>query len=214
VREAGGLLLVDAVPAAGKMALDFALCDYMILSAHKLGGPLGAGALVVADGAPLTAQIVGGAHQRGMRAGSENLSGDAGFGAAAHAVADGEGERARIAHLHDHFEAALKAAFPDSMIFGAKAKRLGNTANVSLPGLKAENIVIALDLEGVMVSSGSSCSSGKISPSHVLVAMGVRDELAGASIRVSFGWNSADEDADAVVASLLRLKSRAKARAA
>ena len=107
-REAGALLLVDAVPAAGKIDLDFSLCDYMVLSAHKMGGPLGSGALVVADGAPLAPQLVGGGHQRGLRAGSENLSGIAGFGAAAQSLRDAQGERERIKHLRDHFEAALK----------------------------------------------------------------------------------------------------------
>ena len=92
--------------------------------------------------------------------------------------------------------------------------RLGNTSNIALPGLAAENIVIALDLDGVMVSSGSSCSSGKIAPSHVLSAMGVADDLAGASIRVSFGWNSTNDDADAVVASLVKLRQRVRTRAA
>jgi len=103
---------------------------------------------------------------------------------------------------------------PDVVIFGAGAPRLGNTANVALPGLAAENIVIALDLDGVMVSSGSSCSSGKITPSHVLFAMDIEEELAGASIRVSFGWNSTTEDAGAVVASLTKLVARVRARKA
>ena len=213
-REAGALLLLDAVTAAGKMDLDFALCDYMTLSAHKLGGAQGSGALIVADGVPFAAQLIGGGQQKGLRAGTENLSGIASFGAAAKAVMNETEERARIAALRDHFEKTLKAAIPNAVVFGANAPRLPSTSNVALPGLSGENIVIALDLDGVLVSSGSSCSSGKITPSHVLSAMCVDTALAGASLRVSFGWNSTLEDADAVVASLVRLNNRALQRAA
>lgn len=213
-REAGALLLVDAVTAAGKIDLDAGLCDYMTLSAHKLGGPQGAGALVVSDEAPLAPQITGGGQQKGLRAGTENLSGIAGFGAAVEAVLADAGERARMAAVRDRFERVLRATLADAVIFGEGAPRLENTSNVALPGLASQNIVIALDLDGVMVSSGSSCSSGKIAPSHVLSAMGVADDLAGASIRVSFGWNSTDQDADAVVASLVKLAARVRARAA
>jgi cysteine desulfurase len=213
-REAGALLLVDAVTAAGKIDLDASLCDYMTLSAHKLGGPQGSGALIARDGAPLAAQLVGGGQQKGLRAGTENLSGIAGFGAAVKAVLADTAERVRIAGLRDRFEAGLKAALPDAVIFGAGVERLCNTSNIALAGLAAENMVIALDLDGVQVSSGSSCSSGKIAPSHVLAAMGVRDELAGASVRVSFGWNSTEADAGAALAALVRLSARVKARAA
>jgi cysteine desulfurase len=210
VREAGGLLLVDAVPAAGKVALDFSLCDYMVLSAHKIGGPLGAGALVVADGAPLAPQIVGGGHQKGMRAGSENLSGSAGFGAAAHALADGEGERARIAHLHDHFEAALMVAAPEAVIFGKNVERLCSTTGFAIPGVIAATALIGLDLDGVMVSSGSTCSSGKVLGSPVLAAMGVDEKLAACALRASFGWSSTMEDVNAAVASLMKLRERVR----
>jgi cysteine desulfurase len=213
-RDAGALLLVDAVPAGGKIDLDFSLCDYMTLSAHKLGGAQGAGALVVRDGAPFAPQLVGGGQQKGLRAGTENLSGIAGFGAAAKVVLEDGPERARIKALRDEFERSLKAAIPGAVIFGEKAARMCNTSNVALPGLLGENIVIALDLDGVLVSSGSSCSSGKITPSHVLSAMGVEENLAGASLRVSFGWNSTREDVDAVVTSLQRLVQRSKQRAA
>ncbi len=213
-REAGALLLVDAVTAAGKIDLDIALCDYLTLSAHKLGGPQGVGALIVQGDAPLAPQMTGGGQQKGLRAGTENLSGIAGFGAAAKAVLAEADEHSRVQSVRDYFEARLKAALPDVVIFGAGAPRLGNTSNVALPGMASENIVIALDLDGVMVSTGSSCSSGKIAPSHVLSAMGVAHDLAGASIRVSFGWNSTNADADAVVASLLKLRQRVRTRAA
>jgi cysteine desulfurase len=213
-REAGALLLVDAVTAAGKIDLDAGLSDYLTLSAHKLGGPQGVGALVVNTNAPLAPQITGGGQQKGLRAGTENLSGIAGFGAAVKTVLADQNEASRTMSVRDHFETALKVSLPDAVIFGVNAPRLGNTANVALPGLQAENIVIALDLDGVMVSSGSSCSSGKIVPSHVLSAMSVADNLASASIRVSFGWNSTADDADAAVAALAKFVARVRARKA
>ena len=208
VREAGALLLVDAVPAAGKTAIDFSLCDYMTLSAHKIGGPQGVGALLVREEVPLAPQLMGGGQQKGLRAGTENLSGIAGFGAAAHALADGEGERARIAHLRDHFEAALKAAAPDAIFFGHESARLCSTSAFAIPGLTAQTALIGLDLDGVMMSSGSTCSSGKVAVSHVLTAMGVEDRLASCALRASFGWSSSMEDVTAAIQSLLKLRER------
>jgi len=214
VHEAGALLLVDAVPAAGKIKLDFSLCDYMTLSAHKIGGPQGVGALLVRDQVPLAPQLVGGGQQKGLRAGTENLSGIAGFGAAAHALEDGEGERARIAHLRDHFEAALKAAAPETIFFGGKVERLCSTSAFAIPGLTAQTALIGLDLDGVMMSSGSTCSSGKVSISHVLTAMGVEEKVATCALRASFGWPSSMEDVTAAVQSLLKLRQRAAGKVA
>jgi cysteine desulfurase len=214
VHEAGGLLLVDAVPAAGKIDLDFSLCDYMVLSGHKMGAPIGSAALIIADGAPLASQFGGGGHQRGLRAGSENLSGIAGFGAAAHALADGADERARITHLRDHFETALKAAIPDAVIFGEKASRLCSTSGFAIPGLAAPTALMSLDLDGVAMSSGSTCSSGRVSVSPVLAAMGVDAELAQCALRASFGWSSTMADVNAAVASLIKLRERAKNKVA
>jgi cysteine desulfurase len=208
VREAGALLLVDAVPAAGKIKLDFSLCDYMTLSAHKIGGPQGAGALVVREAMPLQPQLVGGGQQKGLRAGTENLSGIAGFAAAAHTLEDGEGERARIQHLRDHFEAALKQAVPEAVIFGVTQQRLCSTSCFAVPGLSAETALIGLDLDGVMMSSGSTCSSGKVAISHVLAAMGVEDKLAACALRASFGWSSTMADVNAAIASLVKLRER------
>jgi cysteine desulfurase len=214
VREAGALLLVDVVTAAGKIALDFSLCDYMTLSAHKIGGPQGAGALVVRENVPLQPQMAGGGQQKGMRAGTENLPGIAGFGAAAHSLEDGEGERARILYLRDHFETALKQAVPEAVIFGAAQPRLCSTSNFAIPGLTAETALIGLDLDGVMMSSGSTCSSGKVAISHVLAAMGVEEKLAACALRASFGWSSAIEDVQAAVASLVKLNERTKGKVA
>ena len=214
VREADALLLVDAVPAAGKTALDFAHCDYMTLSAHKLGGPQGVGALLVADGVPLAPQLVGGGQQRGLRAGCENLSGIAGFSAAVRGLEDGEGERARIAHLRDHFEAALKLAASETVFFGVTSPRLCSTSCFAIPGCSAETALIGLDLDGVMMSSGSTCSSGKVAISHVLSAMGVEEKLAACALRASFGWNSTMEDVNAAVASLMKLRERVRGKEA
>ncbi len=207
-REAGALLLVDAVAAAGKIPLDAALCDYMVLSAHKIGGPQGVGALLVAKGAPLAAQLVGGGQQGGLRAGTENLSGIAGFAAASHAARDGEGERARVAHLRDRFETLLKQEIPEAVIFGTEAPRLIGTSNFALPGIASATAMIALDLDGVRMSAGSSCSSGKVAASHVLAAMGVAHALASCALRASFGWNSDMNDVEAAIAALVKLWQR------
>jgi cysteine desulfurase len=213
-KEAGALLLVDAIQAAGKFEINFAALgvDYLTLSAHKIGGPQGVGALIVKEGAPFAAQILGGGQERGQRAGTENVVGIAGFGAAAEASLRGLESLTRVAFLRDRFEHGLKQIAPDAIVFGEN--RLGNTSNFALPGIAAETAVIALDLDGVMVSSGAACSSGKVKPSHVLRAMGVSEDLARSALRVSFGWNSTDEDADAALASLHKLVSRDRSRAA
>jgi cysteine desulfurase len=214
VREAGALLLIDAVPAAGKMKLDFALGDYMVLSAHKIAGPQGSGVLIAAAGAPLSAQIVGGGQQKGLRAGTENLSGIAGFGAAAHSLRDPEGEHARILHLRDQFEMLLKQRAPEVVIFGEDQPRLCSTSCFAIPGVTAETALIAADLDGVMMSSGSTCSSGKVAISHVLAAMGVEAEIAACALRASFGWSSTQHEVHAAVASLLKLRERIRAKEA
>ena len=213
-KEAGALLLVDAIQAAGKLEIDLAVlgADYLTLSAHKLGGPQGVGALIVQESAPFTAQILGGGQERGKRAGTENVVGIAGFGAAAEASLRGLGSVTRIALLRDRFEHGLKQIAPDAIVFGET--RLGNTSNFALPGIAAETAVIALDLDNVMVSSGAACSSGKVKPSHVLRAMCVSEDLARSALRISFGWNSTDADADAALVSLHKLVSRNRSRAA
>jgi cysteine desulfurase len=208
--EAGALLHVDAVQAAGKMALGEA--DYVAISAHKVGGPQGVGALIVNPDAPFAAQTLGGGQEMRRRAGTLNVPGIAGFGAAV-AAADFRGEAQRVVQLRDRFEAALKNAIGDVVIFGEPAQRLPNTSNFAVPGLTAQTAVMALDLEGVMVSSGAACSSGKVAGSHVLAAMGVSEALAGSRLRISFGWNSGDGDGDAAVAVLEKAAARAPARA-
>lgn len=211
-RENNALLLVDAVQAAGKRAIDFDALGaaYLSLSGHKLGGSHGAGALIVREGAPFATLIAGGGQERGHRAGTENVVGIAGFGAAAKDF----GDSARIAVLRERFERALLKIAPDAIVFGSRAERLANTSNFALPGIAAETALIALDLDGVMVSSGAACSSGKVKTSHVLSAMGVSEEIARCALRVSFGWNSTEADADAALASLSNLLARTALRAA
>jgi len=202
VHAAGGLLHVDAVQGPGRIPCDFQAlsADLMTLSSHKIGGPQGVGALIKRDGLLLDPQIKGGGQERGARAGTENVAGIAGFGAAAEAVRRGWArEAARMAILRDRFEAGIQAVAPAAVIFGREAVRLPNTTLFSVPGMKAETAVIAFDLEGVAVSSGSACSSGKVAPSHVLAAMGVAPELARGAIRVSLGHTTSGEDVGTIL---------------
>src|SRR5436190_8242727 len=197
VHAAGGLLHVDAVQGPGRIACDFKAlgADLMTLSSHKIGGPQGVGALIRRDGLVVDPQIKGGGQERGARAGTENVAGIAGFGAAAEAVRQGWAEEAaRMAVLRDRFEAGMRAVAPGAVIFGREAVRLPNTTLFSVSGMKAETAVIAFDLEGVAVSSGAACSSGQVSPSHVLAAMGVSAPLARAAVRVSLGPTTSESD--------------------
>jgi cysteine desulfurase len=197
VHAASGLLHVDAVQGPGRIACDFnALgADLMTLSAHKIGGPQGVGALIRREGIEPEALIKGGGQERGMRAGTENVAGVAGFGAAAEAARHGLAtEAAHIARLRERLESGLRTVSPEAVIFGADASRLPNTTLFTVPGLKAETAVIAFDLEGVAVSSGAACSSGKVAPSHVLAAMGMPLELAQGAIRLSLGYSSREHE--------------------
>jgi len=205
-REAGALLMVDAVQAAGKIEVPRA--DYVTLSAHKIGGPQGVGALILGKEVSFTPLFRGGGQERGRRAGTENLSGISGFGAAAEACRPG------AATLRDLFETGLRDMCRDVVIFGEKALRLANTSNFALPGMPAESALIALDLDGVMLSSGAACSSGKVGRSHVLAAMGIPEGLARCALRASFGWNSNPTDVDAALRSLSNLVARIRSRAA
>jgi cysteine desulfurase len=211
-RENGALLLVDAVQAAGRIPVDFDALSaaYLSLSAHKLGGPQGVGALIVREDAPFATLIAGGGQERGHRAGTENVVGIAGFGA----VAKDFGDSAVISALRERFERALLKTSPEAIVFGSGARRLANTSNFALPGIPAETALIALDLDGVMVSSGAACSSGKVKTSHVLSAMGVSEDIARCALRASFGWNSTEADVDTAIDSLSNLVARSARRAA
>jgi cysteine desulfurase len=199
VHEAGGLLHVDAVQAAGRIACDInALgADLLTLSAHKIGGPKGVGALIRAREDihfpdPL---IRGGGQERGLRAGTENVAGIAAFGAAAAAVRrQGVAEADHMLALRDRLETGLKTVTPGAVIFGAHAERLPNTTLFAAEGMKAETAVISFDLEGIAVSSGAACSSGKVQPSHVLAAMGVSPALTRGAVRLSLGWTTTETD--------------------
>jgi len=201
IHGAGGLLHVDAVQAAGRIpvALDDLGADLLGLSSHKLGGPKGAGALVIrAEALHLAEPLIrGGGQERGFRAGTEAVAAIAGFGAAAAAALEAlPEERRRVAALRDRFEAEVACAVPDVVIFGADAERLPNTTLFAVPGVKADTAVIALDLEGVAVSSGAACSSGKVQPSHVVEAMGFGPALAKGAIRVSLGYSTTESEVD------------------
>jgi cysteine desulfurase len=194
----GALLHCDAVQAAGKIAIDFNALgvDLMTVSAHKLGGPAGVGALIVADRANLAAQQRGGGQERGRRAGTENLAGIVGFGVAAEIAAAELGAAAGLAELRDELERRAVAAVPGAVLFGREVARLANTSCLALPDVSSELQVMALDLAGVAVSAGSACSSGKVQPSHVLRAMGVDAATVGCAIRISLGWQSTAEDVE------------------
>ena len=201
VHAAGGLLHVDGVQLAGRMQLDINRIgvDLVTLSAHKIGGPQGAGALIRREealefGAPL---IRGGGQERGLRAGTENVAAISGFGAAAVAAKrDLRAETTRLRALRERLEAGLLAIASGTVIFGQDAERVPNTLLFATPGIKAETALIALDLDGIAVSSGGACSSGKVTPSHVLAAMGVSPELAHGAIRASFGYSTQERDID------------------
>lgn len=199
---AGGLLHVDAVQAFGKIdcninALD---CDLLVVSSHKVGGPKGAGALVLAEDVVLPAALIrGGGQERGRRAGTENVIAAAGFGAAVTAtIAAMDADVSRMWQLRDKLEAGIKAV-EGTVIFAEGQPRLPNTTLFAAPGIKAETAVIGFDLEGVAVSSGSACSSGKVQPSHVLAAMGIPPALAGGAIRLSLGWLTTPEDVESCI---------------
>jgi len=197
VHRHGGLMHVDAVQAAGRIALDIAAlgADLLTLSAHKIGGAKGAGALVKRDESlQIEPLIRGGGQERGSRAGTENVAAIAAFGAAAAtAKASLAAEAAHMARLRDRLEAGLGAG---AVVFGAAAARLPNTTLAAMPGARAETLVIAFDLDGVAISSGSACSSGKVAPSHVLAAMGVPAELARGAVRVSIGAATTEAEID------------------
>lgn len=193
-RKRGALFHCDAVQAAGKLPLDIEAigADLVSLSAHKLGGPPGIGALVVTGRLDLTSQFHGGGQERGRRAGTENLPGIAGFAAAATAASESITVYDHIRALRDQLEGQIAEIAPDAVVLGAGAPRLPNTTAIAMPGVAAETQVVALDLDGVMVSAGAACSSGKVGPSHVLAAMQVGPDVAGSTIRVSLGWNSSE----------------------
>ncbi|MEE9300492.1 MAG: cysteine desulfurase family protein [Alphaproteobacteria bacterium] len=218
-RKHGALFHCDAVQAPGRIPLDLRALgvDYVSLSAHKFGGPKGVGALVLgarvlgarAEPAP---QLIGGGQERGRRAGTENLPGIVGFGVAAE-LSRGELESAPgLARLRDGLERRIAAAAPDARVFGAGVVRLPNTSCLTMPGVRSETQVMAFDLDGVAVSAGAACSSGKVEASHVLGAMGVAEDETRCAIRVSLGWATVPEEVDRFVELWKALHRRLGAR--
>lgn len=196
VHDAGGVLVCDAVQAVGRVPFSLGDCDVdaAFISGHKIGGPKGTGAIALAEGRSPGARLIrGGGQERGLRSGTENVVGIAGLGAAAD-EACGALDESRLRSLRDGAEVALRDLRDDVVIFGAHAERLPNTTCFAIPGVAAETLVMALDLQGVAVSSGAACSSGRVGRSHVLDAMGIEPVLGAGAVRVSFGWASTEAD--------------------
>lgn len=198
VHAIGGILHSDLVQVTGRLPFDLAAsgADLISISSHKLGGPQGAGALITrTEDVRVPPLLGGGGQERGRRAGTENVAAIAGFGAAAEVAHQELGaEAARLAKLRDAAEAGICAVAPDAVIFSETAERLPNTVCFAVPGIAAETAVIALDLEGVAVSAGAACSSGKVGPSETLAAMAVGPQLARGAMRVSLGWSTQESD--------------------
>jgi cysteine desulfurase len=206
--EHGALMHTDAVQSAGKIAVDVRAlgADLLSLSAHKFNGPKGVGVLWIKRGTRLQPTMTGGKHERNRRAGTENVPGISGLGVAARlAAAKIASETARVGALRDRLEAGILAAVPGTTLNGARDERVPNTTNISFDRVEAESLLIALDLEGIAVSTGSACSSGTLEPSHVLRAMGLPAHRTQNSLRFSLGMFSTAEEVDFVVATLPRL---------
>ena len=197
VHAASGVLHVDAVQGPGRVNCDIGQlgADLVSISSHKLGGPQGAGAVVRRGDIHIAEPLMkGGGQERGQRAGTENVAAIAGFGAAAAAAK--QTDPARMQSLRERLETGLKAVTPQAIIFGARSPRLPNTIAFAVPGIKAETAIIAFDLNGIAVSSGSACSSGKVQTSHVLTAMGADPALVRGGLRVSLGWSTTETEVE------------------
>jgi cysteine desulfurase len=204
----GALFHTDAVQSAGKIPVDVRALgvDLLSLSAHKFNGPKGIGALWIKRGTRLTAILTGGKHERSRRAGTENVPGIAGLGVAARLAASKLAtESARLAGLRNRLEDAIVSRVPGTAINGAREPRVPNTTNISFEAIEAESLLIALDLEGIAVSTGSACSSGTLEPSHVLRAMGLPSPRTQNSIRISLGAGNTDADVDFLLSKLAAL---------
>lgn len=203
------ILVIDAVQAFGKRDLDFSASatDMVAISAHKIGGPAGIGALLVKGHADTVRLIPGGGQEQGRRGGTESAVLIAGFGAACEEF-DEIFDADHVAALVTLFEDRLLAVAPDAVIFSRGAERVGTTINFAVPGIKNTVAMMSLDLAGIAVSSGSACSSGKVGRSHVLSAMGVSSDLSECGLRVSFGWSSTAEDIDAFFSAFETVLSR------
>jgi cysteine desulfurase len=210
----GALFHTDAVQSVAKIPVDVKALgvDLLSLSAHKFNGPKGAGALWIKRGTRISAILTGGKHERNRRAGTENVPAIAGLGMAATlARAKMAADGARLAALRDRFENEVLARVPGTAVNGARDQRVPNTTNISFEGTEAESLLIALDLEGVAVSTGSACSSGTLEPSHVLRAMGLPTHRTQNSIRISFGAGNTDEQVDYLLGKLPKIVEKLRA---
>ena len=214
VHAAGGLLHTDAVQIAGRLPLDFGAlgADMMTLSAHKIGGPKGVGALVLREGVAIEPLIKGGGQEQRRRAGTENVAGIVGFGVMAELAAAELGKAAALVSLRDELESRALEVESGTAVVSGRVARLPNTSCIGVPGTKAETLVIGLDLAGVAVSAGSACSSGKVESSHVLSAMGLSPELAQGAIRVSLGIGTTSADIERFISAWSELIKRMRQR--
>jgi cysteine desulfurase len=202
---AGARIHCDAVQAAGKIPIDFRALgvDYLVVSAHKIGGPKGAGALIVRREAPLKPLFRGSGHERGRRGGTENLTGIIGLGTAAEwAARDLADEAGRVARLRDRLEAGIGAMALGAVVHGADVPRLPNTVNVSFPGARSDHMLMALDARGCGISAGAACASGAVEPSPVLSAMRVPREIAICAVRLSLGRTTSPDDVERLLVAL------------
>jgi cysteine desulfurase len=216
IARSGAIFHLDAAQALGRIPLDVAQlgCDLMTVSAHKIGGPAGCGALYVRPGARIESVMLGGPQEAGLRAGTPNLIGAVGFGAAAQEVLSAlDEERIRVAELASFLFARLGVAIRGLSLNGPHTGRLANTLNLSFPGVLGENLLIALDLEGIEVSMGSACAAGAVEPSHVLLAMGRTPAEARSSLRISLGWNTTADDIARAASIIPRVYERVAAAA-
>lgn len=201
VQQYHALTLIDAVQAVGRIDLSPMLqADMMVVAAHKMGGPRGAAALVVREGLSITPLITGGGQEERRRAGTENVAAIAGFGAAIENISESLNKQKQLGEWREAMETEIAAALPSVKFFGQPGltkdgpPRISNTSMFALPGVTASTQLMNLDLAGIAVSSGAACASGKVAPSHVLMAMGAVKEIAESAIRVSSGWATTEED--------------------
>jgi cysteine desulfurase len=213
-KKYGHKIHVDAVQGVGRLPIDFSAMgvDALTLSAHKIGGPQGVGALVVKETLALKSLIKGGGQERNRRAGTENVAGIVGFGVAAQLAADDLRDGLRIATLRDRLQTQIEAlGGEDVIVIGENVPRVANTLSIALQGVSSETQVVAMDLSGVAVSAGSACSSGKVKTSHVLSAMGYGADVAGCALRISLGWHTQEQDIDRCVEAWHSLYQRTRA---
>lgn len=215
-RRCGAALHVDGAQAAGRIPLDMAHlgADFLTLSAHKIGGLSGSGALVLGSCRPPPVLLHGGGQENRARAGTENLCGIMAFGLAARAAQKGLDSYAQIARLRDHLESRVEAVAPAARFFGRAAPRVANTSLFALPGLNAQTALIHMDMEGIAISSGAACASGVVKPSPTLLAMGETQAMASCALRVSMGWDTTEPDIARFISAFETMANRLKARGA